>query len=197
MRFGFAIRAPLSALAGALLIGVMFLGLAQLVPFETLHRAPPPFALEPVPPTRLQTTPEPLVIYDPPALVRPHPPGFTVEKAAINVEPIRYTRPAPGEHPGRELRGSDGDVIADLFVRPEYPRRAITGNIEGWVLVRFTVTPIGTVRDAVVVDSEPENVFDDAALKAIARWRYNPRVENGEAVERVGLQYKFKFELEN
>ena len=56
------------------------------------------------------------------------------------------------------------------------------------MLVRFTVTAIGTVRDAIVVESEPGTVFDDAAPKAIARWRYNPRVENGEVIERAGLQ---------
>ena len=63
--------------------------------------------------------------------------------------------------------------------------------------VQFSVTSIGTVRDAVVVDSEPDVVFDQAALKAIARWRYNPRVENGEAVERVGLQTLIRFTIEN
>jgi protein TonB len=52
------------------------------------------------------------------------------------------------------------------------------------VQVQFSITPTGTVRDAVVVASEPGAVFDDAALKAIARWRYNPRVDGGVAVER-------------
>ena len=63
--------------------------------------------------------------------------------------------------------------------------------------MRFSVTSIGTVRDAQVVDSEPGTIFDEAALKAIARWRYKPRVQNGEAVERVGLQTIIRFELEN
>ena len=59
------------------------------------------------------------------------------------------------------------------------------------------MTTIGTVRGGVVVDSEPGTVFDEAAQKAIARWRYRPRVEHGEAVEPVGLHYVFRFELEN
>ncbi len=63
--------------------------------------------------------------------------------------------------------------------------------------VRFSVTAAGTVRDAVIVASEPGTIFDEAALKAIARWRYNPRVVNGVAVERVGLQTIIRFELEN
>ena len=47
-----------------------------------------------------------------------------------------------------------------------------------------------------VVDSEPGTTFDQNSLKAIAGWRYNPRVENGEAVERVDLQTIIRFELE-
>jgi protein TonB len=52
------------------------------------------------------------------------------------------------------------------------------------------------VKDAVVVNAEPKNIFDDAALKAIARWRYNPRVDGGVAVERVGVQTIIRFQLE-
>ena len=63
--------------------------------------------------------------------------------------------------------------------------------------MQFSVTATGRVRDPVVVASEPGTTFDEAALKAIARWRYNPRVVNGEAVERVGLQTIIRFELQN
>jgi protein TonB len=79
---------------------------------------------------------------------------------------------------------------------PDYPPRAAAQNIEGWVQVQFAVTAAGTVRDALIVASEPGTVFDEAALKAIARWRYNPRVVDGAAVERIGLQTIIRFELE-
>jgi protein TonB len=92
--------------------------------------------------------------------------------------------------------GSDSDVIPLVRIPPEYPRRAASRGREGWVQVQFTITPTGTVKDAVVVNSDPKNIFDDAALKAIARWRYNPRVEGGVAVERVGVQTIIRFELE-
>jgi protein TonB len=92
--------------------------------------------------------------------------------------------------------GSDRDVIPLVRVNPEYPPRELSRGTEGWVRVQFTITATGTVKDPVVVDAEPENTFDDAALKAIARWRYNPKVENGVAVERVGVQTKIVFELE-
>jgi len=92
--------------------------------------------------------------------------------------------------------GSDRDVIPLVRVPPDYPARAQSRGLEGWVQVRFTITPTGTVRDPVVVNAEPKGMFDDAALKAIARWRYNPRVEGGVAVERVGVETIIRFQLE-
>ena len=92
--------------------------------------------------------------------------------------------------------GSDRDVIPLVRVPPEYPARAQSRGLEGWVQVRFTITPTGTVKDPIVVNAEPKGMFDDAALKAIARWRYNPRVEGGVAVERVGVETIIRFQLE-
>ena len=92
--------------------------------------------------------------------------------------------------------GSDRDVIPLVRINPDYPPRALSRGLEGWVQVQFTITPTGTVADAMVVDSMPKNIFDDAALKAIARWRYNPKVENGQAVERVGVQTIIRFQLD-
>jgi periplasmic protein TonB len=93
--------------------------------------------------------------------------------------------------------GSDRDVIPLVRIAPDYPPRALSRGLEGWVQVQFTITATGTVKDPVVVNADPKNIFDDAALKAIARWRYNPRVEGGVAVERVGVQTIIRFQLEN
>jgi protein TonB len=92
--------------------------------------------------------------------------------------------------------GSDRDVIPLVRINPDYPPRALSRGLEGWVQVQFTITATGTVKDAKVVTAEPKNIFDDAALKAIARWRYNPKVESGVAVERVGVQTIIRFQLE-
>lgn len=92
--------------------------------------------------------------------------------------------------------GSDTDVVPLVRIPPQYPPRAASRGIEGWVQVQFTITATGAVKDARVVDAEPEGVFDEAALGAIARWRYNPKVEDGVAVERVGVQTVIRFVLE-
>lgn len=92
--------------------------------------------------------------------------------------------------------GSDRDVIPLVRIAPDYPPRALSRGLEGWVQVQFTITATGMVRDPMVVNAEPRNIFDDAALRAIARWRYNPKVEGGVAVERVGVQTIIRFQLE-
>ena len=78
-----------------------------------------------------------------------------------------------------------------MRINPDYPPRALSRGLEGWVQVQFTITATGTVANAVVVNAEPKNIFDDAALKAIARWRYNPKVDGGVAVERSACKRSF------
>ena len=92
--------------------------------------------------------------------------------------------------------GSDRDIVPLVRINPEYPPRALSRGIQGWVIVQFTISATGTVKDQKVVDSS-NKIFDDAALKAIGRWRYNPKVEEGVAVERRGVQTKLVFQLEN
>lgn len=92
--------------------------------------------------------------------------------------------------------GSDRDTIPLVRVPPDYPPRALSRGLEGWVQVQFTITGTGSVKDAVVVKSSSK-VFEDAAIKSILRWRYNPKIEGGAAVERVGVQTIIRFTLEN
>ncbi|MCE2460203.1 MAG: energy transducer TonB [Pseudomonadales bacterium] len=63
-----------------------------------------------------------------------------------------------------------------------YPAAARASGVEGRVVVRYDVTVAGTVANAIVVESEPPGVFDDAALNAVRSWRFRPMVEGGEAV---------------
>lgn len=92
--------------------------------------------------------------------------------------------------------GSDRDTIPLVRVPPDYPQRALSRGLEGWVQVQFTITGTGSVTDAVVVKSSSK-IFEEAALKSIARWRYNPKIEGGVAVDRVGVQTIIRFTLEN
>jgi len=139
----------------------------------------------------------------PPPTLTPHPgrgTGIVIAEPPIERPPPRSDFPGsvrietPGGG-GLRTGGIDREPIRLVGVEPDYPPHAIAFEIEGWVQVQFTVSAAGTVQDASVVAAQPRGVFDDAALKAIARWRYNPKIEGGVAVERVGLQTVIRFQL--
>ena len=91
--------------------------------------------------------------------------------------------------------GSDRDIVPLVRVEPQYPARAKQRGIEGWVELMFTITATGRVADVVVTQSHPGTIFDSAASKAVRRWKYNPKVENGEAVDRSGVRIRLTFTL--
>jgi protein TonB len=93
------------------------------------------------------------------------------------------------------IAASDTDVVPIVRVNPQYPLRASERGIEGWVEVTFTISKLGTVKDPSVLNSHPSSIFDRAALKAIKKWKYNPKIEDGEPVERSGIKVRLKFEL--
>jgi len=95
------------------------------------------------------------------------------------------------------IGASDGEMLPLVNVQPTYPTRAAQRGIEGWAQVRFTVTAAGGVRDVEVVDAEPPNIFNSAAVRAAERFRFQPRVVNGEGVDVPGVQYVFRFQLED
>ena len=79
-------------------------------------------------------------------------------------------------------------------VPPEYPQSALAKGVSGSVLLSFTVDSKGDTRDVQVLQSTPAGVFDRAAISAVRRWRYNPVVVNGNAVE-VPTRTLVRFEL--
>ncbi len=86
------------------------------------------------------------------------------------------------------LGAIETDVIPMVRVPPRYPRRAIRSKIEGVVTVEFTITSEGSVIDATVVQAVPPSVFDRAALQAIRRWKFRPKVIEGKPVQRRAMQ---------
>jgi len=93
--------------------------------------------------------------------------------------------------------GSDRDAVPLVRIEPDYPMRARQRGVEGWVHVRFTISRSGTVKDAVVVAAQPLEVFDSAAINAVNRWKYNPKIVNGTPVERPNQEVWFPFEMED
>jgi TonB family protein len=77
-------------------------------------------------------------------------------------------------------------------VQPVYPESARKRGVEGWVELAFTVMPNGSVEDVEVRNASPANVFDDAAIRAIRGWRFEPVERNGERVaQRAMVRLRF------
>ena len=92
---------------------------------------------------------------------------------------------------------SDGEYLPIVKVAPVYPRRAQTRGIEGFVLLEFVVTKTGAVRDPVVIESKPPGIFDRAATQAALKFKYKPKVVNGEPIDVAGVRNLITFELSN
>jgi protein TonB len=95
------------------------------------------------------------------------------------------------------IAAADTDVVPIVRVQPQYPLRASERGIEGWVELQFTISKTGTIKNPLVTNSHPSSIFDRAALKAIRKWKYNPKIEDGDPVERPGVRVRLKFELSN
>ena len=105
---------------------------------------------------------------------------------------------------------SDGEYLPIVKVQPQYPRRALSRGMSGWVIVEFTVTERGTVADAKIVETcgwiknarnegdcfdNPNTVFNSSAVKAAMKFKYKPKVIDGDPVATTGVQNKITFEL--
>lgn len=116
--------------------------------------------------------------------------AFTIPTGEGALEP-HGTR----EH-GISALAADGDAIELVRVEPQYPLRALQQRREGRVLVEFTIGPTGAVLDPRVIRAEPAGVFDEAALEAVSRWRYSPRIVDGRAVSQPGIRRTIRFRLD-
>ena len=96
------------------------------------------------------------------------------------------------------INATDGDYLPLVAIAPQYPTRAAQRGIEGWCLVSFTVNGLGSVEEETItgVDAEPPQIFNRSSVRAAARFKFQPRVEDGVGVAVSGVQYLFRYQLE-
>jgi protein TonB len=145
------------------------------------ERTPPE---EPPPPDRPPPPPQ-LQLADQTA--KPPPVALDIEVPDISVPVSTGNGPYIGQWSAGDP-AAEGDVIPIVRIDPQWPREALIEGAEGWVEVEFTILPDGSVDDPVVIDSEPPRLFDRNALRAILRWKFKPRIVDGQAVSRRAAQ---------
>lgn len=78
------------------------------------------------------------------------------------------------------------------YVEPHYPRQAAVQALSGTVRLAFMVTASGETQDVRIVQSEPDDTFDDAALAAVKRWRFDPATDSSAGPVRTEVRLVFK-----
>ncbi len=146
--------------------------------------------------------PEQIVLPDAPAPDFAIPiPGEMPKPVAPKIKPVDKSRVAPvaSKHvgdgsspvPGKDkttMRSSSGVQTAAKpdYLRnppPKYPAEALRRKQEGTVLVLVHVNAEGRVTDLNLTKSSGHDLLDDAALRAVRGWRFQPAKAGGFAVE--------------
>lgn len=91
---------------------------------------------------------------------------------------------------------AEGDYLPIVRVAPVYPARALSRGVEGYVDMGFTVTTTGTVKDPAVLFST-SSLFDRAATRAVLKFKYKPRVVDGQPVEVPNVKTRITFKIED
>ena len=139
-------------------------------------KPPPPDAPPPQPPT--------------PQLDNLNP---NAEKIAISAAPVETDIEMSG---GFSLGVGEGDYLPIVKVAPIYPQRALSRGVQGFCVVQYTVTRQGTIRDPYVIEDQcTSSLFHRASIQAALKFKYKPRVIDGQAVEVPGVQNKFTYEI--
>lgn len=138
--------------------------------------------------------PLPARLPEPPPLPRSVAPDSQSSASPVR---IALATPAPAStYDGQvSVAVNDRPLVAVLRVPPDYPPRAATLGIEGYVVIEFTVTTDGTTAGHRVIESS-DRIFDAAALRAAERFRFRPRVIDGVPVATHGVRNLFRFEME-
>lgn len=137
--------------------------------------------------------------------VTPPPPPPAIERARSDAPTESMSTIVGGlpEFDRPQLAGGDisfnvSDRDAQPLVRipPNYPVRAQERGLEGRCEVTFDVTPEGTPTNVRILTCS-NSVFERDTIRAVERWRYEPRIQDGVAQWRRGVVTHFDYTLNN
>jgi len=88
---------------------------------------------------------------------------------------------------------SDRDAQPLVRVAVTYPPRAAERGIEGNCLMTFGVTPEGVPFD--INANCTSSLFERTSIRTVQQWKYAPKIVDGVAVARSGVQTTLTYEL--
>ncbi|MBU2969640.1 energy transducer TonB [Pseudoalteromonas sp. C2R02] len=145
---------------------------------KLITRVPPPPQVKPQPPKHM------------PPQVETVDPGNPLTHFAPVIKMISSTIKMP------TMTSSQGEATPLVRITPKYPITAARDGKEGWVQLGFTISEIGTVISPYIINSEPKRVFDKEAIRALRKWKYKPKMVEGNAVAQTGQSIQLDFKLD-
>ncbi|WP_226661454.1 energy transducer TonB [Microbulbifer aggregans] len=109
---------------------------------------------------------------------------------------ILNTGVTASESNGPDTRSFDDSYKPIVKIAPRYPTNALKSGIEGYVVLEFTVNAQGSVETPRVIEAVPANIFDEAAKKAVSKYKYKPKYDKDGRIAAVeGVQAKIEFTI--
>lgn len=118
--------------------------------------------------------------------------ALTAEVSALAI-PAPGVMSVPATAPALPSGPQNAAALPLVRVEPRYPARALRRGKEGYVILSFTINSAGRVEDIQVVEAQPENWFEEEAVRALRKWKYRPMRVDGQPVAQPGQTIKLDF----
>lgn len=83
-------------------------------------------------------------------------------------------------------------------VKPKYPKDALESNLEGHVMLKIDILEDGSVENIKVTGGEKVAVFESAATRAVAKWKYKAFTdEAGQVLKKKDYLVRVDFKIKD
>jgi protein TonB len=133
----------------------------------------------------------------------PPPPPLVGQIENVKLPAFSYQGAVPADYGAADLQDLKPKRVAAITARtlqpitppiPTYPRAAITRGLEGVCEVYLSVSPKGAPFD--VSADCTDRVFEQAAIKAVKKVKFAPKIYDGLPVTVIGVVYPLEFRME-